>query len=220
MKQQHTPPSTVDPSLLWAWVAARSIARGVPMPVPDWGGVRVDTALPGETHRYVFAEPSPCIARLARTIAEPNILIKLCGTGAQLLALLPPGWQLQPAGYLMVHEGACADTAPRLPDGYRLELHRHGLAAMVRILARDGSLAARGYAAHCDGVFIVDRIATEAAHQRRGLGRALMAALGSTQPPSTRRVLVATDEGRHLYTSLGWTVLSPYATAASPGSAP
>ena len=27
------------------------------------------------------------------------------------------------------------------------------------------------------------------------------------------------DEGRHLYTSLGWTVLSPYATAASPGSA-
>ena len=190
------------------------------MPMPDWGGVRVDTALPGETHRYIFAEPSPSIAQLARTIAAPNILIKLCGTGAQLLALLPPGWGLRPAGYLMVHDGARADTQPRLPDGYRLELHRQGPAAMARIVARDGALAARGHAAYCDGVFIVDRIATEAPHRRRGLGRAVMAALGTAQPPSTRRVLVATEEGRYLYASLGWTVLSPYATAASPGSVP
>lgn len=112
----------------------------------------------------------------------------------------------------MVHDGA-RHAAPPLPAGYRLEVLVTGPSAAVRILAPDGTLAARGHAAQYAGVFIFDRIRTEAAHQRRGLGRALMAALGATQRPgSARRVLVATGEGRALYETLGWTVLAPYST--------
>jgi hypothetical protein len=33
----------VDPALLEAWLSARSIARGLPLPIPDQGGFRVDT---------------------------------------------------------------------------------------------------------------------------------------------------------------------------------
>ena len=74
-------------------------------------------------------------------------------------------------------------------------------------------LAASGYAAEYNGIFIFDRIIVEEAHRRRGLGKAMMAVLGAEQRSrATRRVLVATDAGRALYSTLGWTVIAPYST--------
>ncbi len=202
-----------DAELLAGWLAARSIARGLPPPVPKHGGMRVDTGLPNEIRRYVFAGPVREIRNLALSISAPHIFIKMCGSGEQLLALMPPGWRLQPASYLMTH--SCAWDAPILPTGYRFEVLSEQAATLVRIVASDGSLAASGYALEYGGVFIFDRIVTEPAHRRRGLGKALMAALGSTQQSSTaRRVLVATEDGRALYSSLGWLVHSPYSSAS------
>ncbi|GAB2847919.1 hypothetical protein GCM10027277_15040 [Pseudoduganella ginsengisoli] len=204
--------TSVDPALLRRWLTARSVARGLPLPVPDHGGLRVDTGSPQERRRYVFARPSPRLRELALTVNDPLTVIKMCGSGEQLLALMPPGWQLRQMGYLMTHEGAPMAAAP-LPAGYRLAVSVEGAATVARIFFEDGSAAASGFAIEHDGVFIFDTIVTEAAHQRRGLGKALMAALGATQQnPLSRRVLVATEDGRALYLALGWTVLSPYAT--------
>ena len=194
------------------WLAARSIARGLPLPVPDKGALRVDTGSADEVTRYVFAGPTPEIRELALSITAPHIFIKMCGRGDQLLDLVPPGWELQPGGYLMTQDGG-RDALPALPAGYRLELVTENFTRVARIFAADGDLAASGYAAEYGEVFIFDRIITEEAHQRRGLGRAVMAALGSTQrSDATRRLLVATDAGRALYSTLGWTVLSPFST--------
>jgi GNAT superfamily N-acetyltransferase len=67
------------------------------------------------------------------------------------------------------------------------------------------------------GVFIYDRIETSPEHRRKGLGNTIMNALKahrkSTNAP---QLLVATEDGRGLYTSLGWSVLSPYSTAVIP----
>lgn len=41
----------VDPDTLYAWLYGRSLARGVPQPVPDHGGFRVDTGTEGEISR-------------------------------------------------------------------------------------------------------------------------------------------------------------------------
>jgi GNAT superfamily N-acetyltransferase len=202
----------VDPGLLARWLTARSVARGLPLPVADHGGLRVDTNAPAERCRYVYAGPSPGMRELARTVNDPLTFIKMCGAGEQLLALMPPGWRLQQMGYLMVHDGAPMAAQP-LPPGYRLVMGMEGAATAARILSGDGSLAASGYALEHGGVFIFDTIVTAAAHRRRGLGKALMAALGATQQSAAaRRVLVATEDGRALYLALGWTVLSPYAT--------
>jgi GNAT superfamily N-acetyltransferase len=136
----------------------------------------------------------------------------MCGTSEQLLALVPPYWQLQPQGYLMTHDGANFPM-PTLPARYRLEVLIELPIAVARIFDADGSLAASGYAVEYCGVFIFDRIVTEAPHRRRGLGKVLMAALGATQQSNTaRRVLVATEDGRALYSTLGWTTHSPYST--------
>lgn len=202
----------VDPDLLARWLTARSVARGLPLPVAGHGGLRVDTGQPTERCRFVYAGPSPDIRALALTVDDPLTVIKMCGTGEQLLALMPPGWRLQQLGYLMVHDGAPMPMPP-LPAGYRLAMSTEGAATVARIFFEYGAPAASGYAVEHGGVFIFDTIATEAAHRRRGLGKALMAALGATQQSgASRRVLVATEDGRALYLALGWSVLSPYAT--------
>ena len=199
--------------LIGAWLGARSVARGLPAPVADHGGMRVDTGLPNEVRRYVFAGPVDGIRELAASIDVPHVPIKMCGPADQLLALLPSGWTLQPPGYLMTRQTA-GDAMPVLPAGYRVDMAIDGQVAAARIIAGDGALAASGYAAEHAGVFIFDRIATDAAHRRRGLGKALMAALGSTRRSSaSQQVLVATEEGRALYATLGWRVLAPYSTA-------
>lgn len=62
-----------------------------------------------------------------------------------------------------------------------------------------------------------DQIITEPAHQRLGLGRIVMSALGSARRSAqSRQVLVATAEGRALYLNLGWRDYSPFMSAAIP----
>ena len=202
----------LEPGLLVAWLAARSVVRGLALPVPDHGGWRVDTGLPTEIRRYVFAGPAPGISALAAAIHRPRICIKMCGSGDQLLSLLPSRWQLLPAGFFMTHDGSM--QAPALPAGYRLDVATSQAITTARILTGDGAVAASGHAVEYAGVFVFDRIITGAAYRRQGLGRALIAALGTRQRSgSARRVLVATGDGWKLYRSLGWHTQSPYSTA-------
>jgi len=85
----------------------------------------------------------------------------------------------------------------------------------ARIIAPDGDVAASGCAAETADVFIYDRIETAQEHRRKGLGVAVMAALGSARRSSAAaQLLSATEDGRMLYEKLGWTVLFPLATAA------
>jgi hypothetical protein len=201
-----------DEELLAGWLHARSIARGLPQPVPDHGGLRVDTGLPSEQRRYVFAGPVPQITELAQSITAPHVFIKMCGPGERLLSLVPPRWQLQPGAYLMTIGGWHSPT-PSLPPGYRLQVLTEFPITTARIFTEDDTPVASGHAVEYDSVFVFDRIAVEPAHQHQGLGAALMAALGGAQQSkAAQRVLVATEAGRALYSTLGWTVRSLYST--------
>jgi GNAT superfamily N-acetyltransferase len=208
--------NTLEPELLWNWLAARSIARGLPLPVPEHGGMRVDTGAPDEVRRYLFAAPGSGLRDLASSIHTPRTFIKLCGPADVLRELVPSRWQVQESGHMMMHPGG-RDVLHSPGAGYRIEVMQHGLVIAAHVRAQDGAVVARGYAAEYRGVFVYDRIATHAAHRRRGLGRAILAALGARQrSDSAQRVLVATDEGRALYATLGWSVRSPYSTAVIP----
>ncbi|WP_420833425.1 GNAT family N-acetyltransferase [Sphingomonas pollutisoli] len=89
------------------------------------------------------------------------------------------------------------------------------MVSQARVFSQEGTIAASGYAAETQGVFIYDRIITEPAHRRRGLGQALMIALRATRKqPDSPELLVATEEGRALYSTLGWETISPYSTAS------
>jgi len=113
---------------------------------------------------------------------------------------------------------ATIDAKP-LPSGYRMELHRAGPVTRVCVIAPVGELAASGCAAETADVFIYDRIETAQDHRRKGLGVAVMIALGTARKsPASQQLLVATGDGRNLYANLGWTVLAPFATATIPES--
>lgn len=76
-----------------------------------------------------------------------------------------------------------------------------------------GTIAARGHAVEHDGVFILDRIRTGPDHRWRGLATGL---ISMQRSPAARRVLLASEDGHTLYTSLGWHVLSLYSTLVIP----
>jgi GNAT superfamily N-acetyltransferase len=209
----------LDDALLFGWLAARSIARGLPAPVADHGGFRVDTGGEVEIRRWAFTRPGNGLSELGHLLDAPGHFLKLCGTGEQLLALLPPRWRLQnEPGYVMRGPETQSPTAA-LPADYVLQLKRDSRGSRVVILASDGALAASGTAAEAAGVFVYDRIITEPDHRRRGLGRVVMAALRETRGgDAATELLVATDDGRALYATLGWTVVSPFATAEIPAA--
>ncbi|WEF30894.1 GNAT family N-acetyltransferase [Pseudoduganella chitinolytica] len=203
---------TVATQLIGNWLRARSICHGLPAPVPDRGGWRLDTARPGELRRHVFGAPCDGLRELGATVEMPQVFLKLCGSGAELLALLPPRWRLDEPRYVMVAGDWPAAVA--LAPGYTLRLTRAGAVTTVRIMSADGAVAATGHAAEWAGVFVYDRIETAPAHRRRGLGAGVMHALRQARlDRAAVEILVATKAGQALYRSLGWDTISDYSTA-------
>lgn len=206
----------MNDALLFGWLAARSRARGLPAPVPDQGGFRVDTGGDTEICRWAFTRPCAGLTALGETLDAPGYFLKLCGRGEDLLAALPPRWRLREPGFCMRGPGAPSLPAA-LPAGYALRIDHEAGVSRVVIRAPGGQLAASGSAAEAAGVFVYDRIITEPDYRRKGLGRSVMAALRETRTNrAATELLVATDDGRALYSTLGWTVISLFVTAEIP----
>lgn len=208
-----TKTSNVDPEILHAWLRGRSLARRLPPPIAEYGGFRVDSHTDAEVSRWVFPKVDAGLRDLARSIREPRLLLKLCGSADELRAILPSGWEIHAPNYFMQANGD--RFARSLPKGYTSELLRADAAIEVRIWSDSGSLAASGYGGETRAALVYDRIVTAPDHRRRGLGHVVMATLqAARQNTGGPELLVATEEGRALYTKLGWRTISPYATAS------
>lgn len=206
-------PQGLDPHLLHAWLTARSLARGLPMPVPERGGFRVDTGSDTETVRWVFPRLCDGLKDLAHEIHQPRQFIKACATAEALRAALPAHWTVHPASHVMRAHGAMPRRT--LADGYSVTTEQSDPVVAVRILGETGEPAASGYGAETDHVFVYDRIVTEPAHRRKGLGHVLMQTLhAARRDRDSLELLVATDDGRALYETLGWRAVAPYASAS------
>ena len=105
-------------------------------------------------------------------------------------------------------EGVVVDPA------YRLEVVDDAASTEVRIMA-GAEVAARGKAALTGEFAVIDQVETAPDHRRRGLGKSVMSALSeaTTRRGATTGVLVATEDGRALYSRLGWTLVSPVTAA-------
>lgn len=99
----------------------------------------------------------------------------------------------------------------RLPEGYRWEtdVATDGGLLQVRLL-HGTDPAASGQVGLVEGWAVPDLITTERAHRRRGLGGALMTLLADAARDrgATDGALVASEEGRLLYRTLGWHLVS------------
>jgi GNAT superfamily N-acetyltransferase len=211
-----------DDAIFTAWIRGWALTREVAPPVPQADGYRIAVGLPRQAARYVFPHPSPTLRKLGTSIAQPWVFLKACATSDELSALLPARWQMQADGFMMTCDDSTFPGSGVLAPGYTLHVDEAAVAtrrAHVQVRAEDGALAAEGHLGLDDRLAIYDRIGTDPAHRRRGLGVAVMHALQALARAHGRHagVLVATPMGRALYESLGWRVHAPWATAVIPG---
>ncbi len=205
---------TLPPALIETFAHGWARTRGVAPPVSDGQALRIETGLPEETRRYVVARPPGGIAELGQTITDPHILIKAPMPASEVAALLPPHWFVEQTGTIMMVE-AMPDTPPTLPPDLRLTTEWAGPVFFVHIVDPQGIEAGRGRMTIIDGWVLHDRVRVADTYQRRGLGRAIMLALGNAGAArgAGRGLLAATEAGRALYQTLGWQTLAPWTTA-------
>ncbi|WP_434781125.1 GNAT family N-acetyltransferase [Amycolatopsis kentuckyensis] len=197
--------------ILGAWVRGWAVSRATPAPVVEPDGYRVDVGLPGHRVRYLLHSPATVSSR-ARTAAAPGTWLKTCGARSAVLAGLTPAWTAGETEYLMAFEGALPPVA--VPRPYSVTVVGEGPVREVVVSSGD-TPAARGQVAVAGGVAVFDRIETEPAHRRRGLGRVVMHQLAAAAGAESS-VLLASEAGRGLYTSLGWRVVSDVVPAHVP----
>lgn len=99
---------------------------------------------------------------------------------------------------------------PRHPDDeFKLEHIREADCRRVSVTV-NGEEVARGSVAKQDGHAVYDRIITDPDYRRRGLGSFVMRALTAAilEDEVETGLLMASEDGRHLYQHLGWTYLA------------
>jgi len=207
-----------DPKLVETWVHGWALTREVAPPLPDSGALRVDVGWPEQKQRFVFDRLCDDVARLARRIHEPWILIKVCAPWEAVQPILPDKWVIPAPGFMMTRDLAVR-SEPALPQGYSFELDSRPPLTVATIKTAEGKIAASGRLGLIRGLAVFDRIRTNDGHRRRGLARALMSRLGNIAVLTgvTKAGLVATPEGRLLYEPLGWRLHTLYTTALIPG---
>jgi len=198
---------SADAALVEAWATGWTLSRGVDAPTPVAGGHRIVVGEPGHAERLIFPTlDAATLSDLAARVTAPGIFLKAFCTPEALLAAVDARWSPQAPGDLMAVDLVAVPPPATLADGYLQELRAEGAVLVVEIRDADGVLAASGRAALTGGFAVFDKIITDPAHQRRGLGRAVMGALGERARAlgADQGVLVATPEGRALYEVLGW----------------
>ncbi|CAL9666522.1 GNAT family N-acetyltransferase [Streptomyces sp. enrichment culture] len=194
------------------WTVARSLSEAEPVESAG-DGLRSKCDQPGREVE-VFAlradEEPESLARLAAAVAAARQTTWLT------VPTLRPGTVeavVGAAGLELLHRSEWFMTtdltehpqhAPAAP--YEREVRTEGPVTVVSLHDSSGDVAARGTIAVVGADAIADRIETDAAHRRRGLGRAMMSALAEAAVAQGARtgLLIASEEGQRLYSSLGW----------------
>lgn len=205
-----------DLALLERWLTGWSSSRGLPRPLRDGGGLRVDVGWPDQVRRHVFVDAGSALQTCAAGVREGFFHIKAAVDREQLMQTLPAGWMVEEQRYLMVRSGPMQAASGLGPGFSIVSSSEHGTAVLC-IIDADGAVAGTGRITLDQGTAVFDRIETSATHRRQGLASALMLALDRVAIDAgvTERLLVATEAGAHLYRHLGWQMLAPWSTAVS-----
>ncbi|MFC9734590.1 GNAT family N-acetyltransferase [Streptomyces roseolus] len=193
------------------WVEGWAVARRTSRPVDVPWGLRIDVGWPARTVRHVLFDADAATARaLIGSITEPAVCVKAFLTLDAMRPWFPPTWEPVDPCFLMAVDLRPAPV--RMPDGYTAAVETADGVVSVRVLGdAGGELAASGLAGLTDTACVYDRIVTEPAHRRRGLGTVVMGLLTDAALAAgvTEGVLGATVPGRALYETLGWKALAP-----------
>lgn len=194
------------------WITAWSLSRELPAPVEFKSGFHVDVGDEQHKSRYVFPTLNDDFIQLSESIDEPWVFLKVCAPTDEVTACISKKWTIQPQGFMMTCFRPMVTQEPALHEGYKLEFEQHQSAFVLKIIAQNGELASTGRIVLHNDFAVYDRISTDSNHRRKGLARVLMTELEkiALSKDISKNLLVATEEGKLLYESLGWEVYSLY----------
>ncbi|ARF53610.1 GNAT family N-acetyltransferase [Streptomyces gilvosporeus] len=195
------------PELIRTWVTGWAASRRTPPPAETPWGLALDIGNPRQVARHVLPEPDELAVRAtADSVTVPHTWITLPVEPAEAAPWLPRGWVAdeEESGHLMATD--LRVTNPTAPGGYTASTQVHYGVVYVRVDDATGAQAATGQMALLGEAVVLDRVVTEEAHRRRGLGSFVMRTLAdrAVSEGATLGVLGATDDGRALYETLGW----------------
>lgn len=95
---------------------------------------------------------------------------------------------------------------------YQLEFDQYNSTFVVRILTQNNEQAAIGRMVLVDDLAVYDRIVTESGYRRKGFATLIIQELEkiALSKGIYKNFLVATEDGKQLYQSLGWQVYCLY----------
>ena len=209
--------NNVSPNIIQKWLTAWALSRELPLPTNFKSGYKVNVGYQKQKARYVFAELNDDFIQLSETINETWVFLKVCASPEEVKNKISGKWVIQPQGYLM----SCVspmNIQVNLPDGYEIEFDNYNSTTLVKILTKNGELASAGRIVIVDDLAVYDRISTEENHKRNGLATFLIKELERIAISKNvyKNFLVATEQGKLLYQSLGWKVCSLYTSVVIP----
>ncbi|PRB04798.1 GNAT family N-acetyltransferase [Chryseobacterium sp. MYb7] len=196
----------VSVEIVEKWLKGWCLSREVSFPVPYKSGFHVMVGDEKQKERFVFPELNDDLFQLAHSIDDPWIYLKVSTSPDEFINKIPERWKLQPQGYMMTCFYPMNFPEISLAKGYHLEFSEYNTTFVVRIVAENGEQASIGRVSLIDDIAVYDRIITEKNHQRKGLATFLLKELEkiALSKGVTNNLLVATEEGKLLYETLGW----------------
>ena len=203
---------SISKDIIEKWLKAWSLSRELSLPVPYKSGFKVDVGLENQKSRYVFTELNEDFIQLSKEIDEPWVFLKACASAKEIDGKVSDAWKIQPQGYMMCCFSPMNIASTKLNEEYKLKFENYNSTVVVRIVTKNGELASEGRVVIIDDLAIYDRIKTENTHKRKGLATFLMKELENIALSKGvfKNFLVATEEGKSLYETLGWNLYCLY----------
>lgn len=205
--------NNINYDLISKWLTAWSISRKLPLPVKYTSGFKVDVGYEKQLARYVFPKLNEDFVHLSQIIKEPWVFLKVCASPNEIKKFISGKWTFQPQGYMMYCDNPMEfNNDKQLSNNYKLEFENYDSTYIVRIIDRDNELAAIGHLIIVKDTAVYDRIVTEPNHRRKGLASIVIKELEkiAISKEITNNFLVATEEGKKLYESVGWKLYCLY----------
>ncbi|MFV8127037.1 GNAT family N-acetyltransferase [Streptomyces syringium] len=202
------------PELVRTWGAGWAVSRSTPPPAERPWGLYIEVGYPGQVGRHVLSDAHESSVRAAAdSVTAPHTWLKVPREPEVVGHWLPEGWVVDKdeAGYLMAVDLQATD--PVAPEGYSASVETRDGVVYAGVRDTAGEVVAKGQMAVLGRAVVVDRVGTDEAHRRRGLGAFVMRTLTdhAVARGAALGVLGATPDGRALYEALGWKVHAPLA---------
>lgn len=206
------------------------MARALPAAEDVGGGLRVRCRQPGRDVEYVALDADGDMASLTglagRVAGEDEVTWLTVPTIDPVRAAST----LEAAGLIVLKSSErlmAVDlrghprTRPAAPYRVltRVDPGRDGAVITATVRYGPDETGARGTMGVTGGDSVADRIETVPAHRRKGLASAVMSALAgaAVEEGAEQGILVASEDGRRLYRTLGWQPVADVLIATTPG---